>query len=317
MKEDILKYLTKDEISALECCTLCPRKCKINRINGEKGFCNTDVSLNIALIINHKGEEPILSKNKGICNVFFSHCNCQCVFCQNHKISSNKTAPKSLYNTMDEVIEKIKEVLQTSENILGFVSPTHQLPIMKAIIRALHKQNIYPKIVYNCGGYENVETLQELENTVDIYLPDWKYSIEELSKKYSLAPDYPNVAKKAIKEMYRQKGSSILTDKDNNIESGLIIRHLLLPDELENSKKVLDDIAWELSPNVTLSLMSQYNPPFALPYEKLNRKITQKEYDDLLDFAFSLGFHKIFAQDLTSTDSVVPDFDNNTFIRNE
>lgn len=316
MDNKLLEYLTDEEKEQLSACTLCPRECKADRLHGEAGFCNTGISLSIALIINHKGEEPILSKDKGVCNVFFSHCNCQCIFCQNYKISSNKTSPKNLYTTMNEVVDKIEEVLKTSENVLGFVSPTHQIPIMKAIIREVNKRGLFPKIVYNCGGYESVETLKQLDGLVDVYLPDWKYCDEELSKKYSFASYYPQIVKNAVKEMYHQKGSSILTDNEGNIESGLIIRHLILPDCIDNSKKVLDEIAWELSPNVTLSLMSQYNPPFSLPYNNLNRKITEKEYNEVLDFALELGFHKIFAQDLTSTDSVIPDFDNNTFIRN-
>ena len=316
MEEDILKYLTEEEVRQLSVCELCPRKCRVNRIKGEKGFCNTGLSLAVALIINHKGEEPVLSKNKGITNVFFSHCNCRCIFCQNYKISDCKTQVKSLYPTMQEVIDKIEATLQTSENVLGFVSPTHQIPVMKAVIRQLHLRGIYPKIVYNCGGYENVQMLKQLEDIVDVYLPDMKYSDNELAKRFSSAPDYPDIAIAALKEMYRQKGSPVLTDKDGNIESGLIIRHLVLPSYADNSKNALDAIAWELSPNVTLSLMSQYNPPCEMKYPELNAKISQQEYDEVTDFAFGLGFHKIYLQELSSCDSVVPDFDNNTFIRN-
>ncbi|MBR1626186.1 MAG: hypothetical protein IJ681_03485 [Bacteroidales bacterium] len=316
MTNELLDYLTSEEREQLSHCTLCPRKCGADRLHDKKGFCNLGVSLSTALIINHKGEEPILSKDKGITNVFFSHCNCQCIFCQNYKISSNKTEPKNLYPTMEEVIDRIISVLSTSENVLGFVSATHQIPVMKAIIRELHKRRCYPKIVYNCGGYESVESLQELEDWVDVYLPDWKYADNELAQRYSSAPGYNETVISAVKEMYRQKGSSILTDINENIESGLIIRHLVLPEQLENSKKVLDEIAWEISSNITLSLMSQYNPPFVLPYSDLNRKITQKEYNEVLDFALESGFHKIFTQDLGSTDSVIPDFDNNTFVNN-
>ncbi|MBP3254639.1 MAG: hypothetical protein J6M30_09060 [Bacteroidales bacterium] len=316
MDNELLNCLTSEEIRQLQCCTLCPHKCGVNRLKGEKGFCRLDLSLAIALVINHKGEEPVLSRSKGVTNVFFSHCNSQCLFCQNHRISCNTLDTKNLYPTVTEVTDKITEVLQTSENVLGFVSPTHQLPVMKALIREVNNRGLFPKIVYNCGGYEDVQTLEGLEGTVDVYLPDWKYADKELGRKYSSVRDYSQKAKAAIKEMYRQKGSSVLTDIDGNIESGLIIRHLILPGCTDNSKKVLDEIAWELSPNVTLSLMSQYNPPFQMPYSNLNRKITEKEYNEVLDFALSLGFHKIYSQDLTSTDSVIPDFDNNTFIRN-
>ena len=314
MMTDILKYYTLEEKKILEDCTLCPRKCHKNRLNGERGFCNLDAEINIALICLHKGEEPILSREKGVCNVFFSHCNCQCVFCQNHKISNNSLEPKNLYTTVGSVLTEIEKILQKSENILGFVSPTHQIPAMNVIIRELHKRNIYPKIVYNSNGYDNPEVLKSLENVVDIYLPDFKYISEDLSLKFSKTKDYGEKTLLAIKEMYRQKGSSILTDKDDKIESGLIIRHLLLPNYLEESKKVLDTIAWDISTAVTLSIMSQYTPPFVLPFEELNTKTTKEEYAELVDFFYELGFYKGFLQDTSSQETCLPDFDNNRFI---
>lgn len=314
--DDVLEYLTLEEKQELSCCQLCPRKCKVNRLKGEKGFCNSGVSYCIALIINHKGEEPILSKDKGICNIFFSHCNCQCVFCQNHKISNNLTKPKSLYHTMDSIIDKISEILKTSNNIIGFVSATHQIPIMKAIIRQLHNKGLFPKIVYNCGGYEDVNQLKKMADIIDVYLPDYKYADDILADKFSHCKDYSSVAAKAIQEMYRQKGSSIITDKDDNILSGLIIRHLLLPSHIQNSKDVLQNIVWQMSANVCLSLMSQYSPPFYQKYNELNHKVTSIEYDTLKEFAYTLGFHKGYFQDLDSSNNVLPDFDNNTFINN-
>lgn len=306
-------YYTDKEKDILSCCTMCPRNCKVNRMKGEKGFCNIANELGIALICNHKGEEPILNKQKGICNVFFSHCNCQCLFCQNYKISSNKEEVKSLYPTIDDVVDKIIEVLSESENIVGFVSPSHQIVVMNVIIRELHKRGYFPKIVYNSNGYDSVEMLKELESVIDVYVPDFKYAFEDISTKFSMAKNYKEIALNAIKEMYHQKGSSVLSDKDDNIESGLIIRHLLLPCHLDNSKEVLKTISEEISTSVSLSIMSQYNPPFAMPYNELNEKVSKEEYEELLSYFFSLGFHNGYFQDLSSKDCITPDFDNNRF----
>ncbi len=314
--DDILDYLTLEEKKELSCCELCPRRCKVNRLEGQMGFCKSGVSYSIALIINHKGEEPVLSKDKGICNIFFSHCNCQCVFCQNYKISNNITKPKNLYHTMDDIIEKISEVLKISSNVVGFVSATHQIPIMKAIIRQLHAKGLFPKIVYNTGGYDSVEQLKKMADIIDVYLPDYKYADDTLAEKFSHCKDYSSIAMDAIKEMYYQKGSSIITDEQDDIVSGLIIRHLLLPSHLQNSKKALQDIAWQISNNICLSLMSQYSPPFDLNYKELNNKVNAQEYNLLKDYAYSLGFHKGYFQDLDSVDNVLPDFDNNNFINN-
>lgn len=306
-------YYTEEDIKSLSSCNLCPRKCHINRLNGEKGFCNLSNEIGIALICNHKGEEPILNKTKGICNVFFSHCNCQCIFCQNSKISQNNQQTKNLYPTIDSAIDKIIEVLQESENIVGFVSPTHQVILMKIIIRELHKRGYFPKIVYNSNGYDDVDVIKSLNSVVDVYIPDFKYAFDDISSNFSNAKNYPFFALKAIKEMYFQKGSSILTDKDDNIESGLIIRHLLLPEHLDNSKEVLNIIANEISTSVSISLMSQYNPPFSLPYNELNHKISEQEYEQLKDYFYHLGFHNGYFQELSSINCCTPDFDNNRF----
>lgn len=214
------------EKNLLTSCQLCPRQCRVNRLNGEKGFCQTDASLNVALVCNHKGEEPSLSGEKGICNVFFSHCNLQCTYCQNKQISNNRNEIKNSYSTFDDLILEIKKVLQQSENVLGFVSPSHSIPLMRAIIRTLHSQSIYPKIVYNTNAYDRVEILRDLEKFVDIYLPDYKYSDTLLAKELSQAENYPEIALKAIEEMYRQKG-----------KKGIIVRHLILPSQINNSKK--------------------------------------------------------------------------------
>ena len=300
------------ELRLLSSCELCPRKCKVNRLKGEKGFCNTDAGINISLVCNHKGEEPVLCKEKGICNVFFSHCNLQCVYCQNKQISDNKKEVKSSYDDFEVLIEDIKKVLKESENVLGFVSPTHNIPLMRAIIRRLHNENIYPKIVYNTNAYDNVEMLKDLEGIVDIYLPDYKYSNKELSKQLSVCENYFKEAFYAIKEMYRQKGNRLVFDEQNNLESGLIIRHLVLPKQIENSKKVLENIS-DISLNINISLMSQYTPCGEFEQDYLNQLLDKEDYEEVCDYFYAIGLSKGWFQELTSQGNLVPDFDNNTW----
>lgn len=303
---------TEEEKEALRHCELCPRKCGVNRLEGEKGFCNCGCGLEIAMVCNHKGEEPILSGEKGICNVFFSHCNLQCVYCQNKQISSNKASVFHPFKTFDELIEKIKTTLRQSENVLGFVSPSHHQMLMKAIIRRLHEEGFYPKTIYNTNAYDNPSALRKLEGIIDIYLPDYKYTDPDLAKQLSKAEDYPRQALDAIKEMYRQKGSSLLTDSENRIESGLIVRHLVLPSKTENSKRVLDNLC-DISFNLNISLMSQYAPLEPLDFDFLNSRLTQEEYDEVCDYFFSIGLHKGFFQELSSQDNLVPDFEKGTW----
>lgn len=303
---------TEEEKEALRHCELCPRKCGVNRLEGEKGFCNCGCGLEIAMVCNHKGEEPILSGEKGICNVFFSHCNLQCVYCQNKQISSNKVSVFHPFKTFDELIEKIKTTLLQSENVLGFVSPSHHQMLMKAIIRRLHEEGFYPKTIYNTNAYDNPSALRKLEGIIDIYLPDYKYTDPDLAKQLSKAEDYPHQALDAIKEMYRQKGSSLLTDSENRIESGLIVRHLVLPSKKENSKRVLDNLC-DISFNLNISLMSQYAPLEPLDFDFLNSRLTQDEYDEVCDYFFSIGLHKGFFQELSSQDNLVPDFEKGTW----
>ena len=312
---NIINYYTEEEIKALSSCELCPHRCKVDRLNNQRGYCNIDANINIALICNHKGEEPVLCGEKGICNVFFSHCNCQCIFCQNKSISNNSLPCKNQYSDVESVITKILEILQTSENIVGFVSPTPHIPMMNVIIRELHKREVYPRFVYNSSGYDNVEVLKKLENNINVYIPDFKYASENIARQFSKIKDYPTHCLNAIKEMYRQKGSTLITDEKELAESGLIIRHLILPNYVEESKKVLKTIAEEISMAVSISLMGQYFPPFKIEeYENLNRTLRKEEYEEVADYFYSLGLYKGWLQELSSVDSCVPDFENNRFL---
>ncbi len=303
------------ELALLSSCELCPRKCKVNRLKGEKGFCNTDAGINISLVCNHNGEEPVLCKEKGICNVFFSHCNLQCLYCQNKQISNNKKEVKSAYDDFDVLIEDIKKVLKESENVLGFVSPTHNIPLMRAIVRRLNSDGFYPKIVYNTNAYDNVEVLKDLEEIVNIYLPDYKYSDNLLAKELSLAENYPQMALNAIKEMYRQKGNRLIFDEQNNLESGLIIRHLVLPNQIENSKNALLNIS-DISLNLHFSIMSQYTPCEKFKQEYLNQYLNKEDYEEVCDYFYSIGLSKGWFQELSSQGNLVPDFDTKTWTKN-
>ncbi|MDR0790778.1 MAG: radical SAM protein [Bacteroidales bacterium] len=303
-----IKY-TSQEKNILSHCCLCPRNCGVNRLNGQLGYCNLNSHIAIASICNHKGEEPIISGTKGICNVFFSHCNLQCIYCQNHQISCNSNNPN--YVNIDDVVQKIKDVLRESNNVLGFVSSTSQVPQMRAIIRLLQEQGVKPIIVYNTNSYDQVDVLKQLEDIVDVYLADMRYAFDDVAQRLSDVKDYPQRATAALKEMYRQKGSSLLTNANDEIEKGLIIRVLCLPQMKQNTLHILDLIADNLSPNVHISLLSQYYPPFVMPEACLNQCLSQKEYDIIVDYALKLGFTKIQTQELSSADNLQPDFNKN------
>jgi len=292
----------------LKHCTLCPRDCGVDRTMGEKGWCGLDDKIYISSICIHKGEEPPVSGPHGICNVFFAHCNLQCVYCQNYQISDNKFAADRYEMTLEAAVNKITAILDKGIPVLGFVSPSHQIPQMLSIIEELHKRSYEPTIVYNSNGYDKVETLKELEGIVDVYLPDLKYSDPVLSKELSDAPDYPDTALKAIKEMYRQKGSLLITNDSGYAESGLIIRHLILPGEVENSLAVLKTIAEDISPKINISLMSQYWAPKKFDREALNHKIKEGDYLRVIEEMNRLGLDNGWVQEFDSHNNYRPDF---------
>jgi putative pyruvate formate lyase activating enzyme len=300
-----------DAYNDLESCRLCPRNCGKNRLAGDLGTCKAGAGFEIASISVHTGEEPVISGKKGICNVFFSHCNMQCIFCQNYQISGKDCSIKTPERTLYEVVKNIKKILDTGIENLGFVSPSHMVPQMKTIIRALQEDGYFPYIVYNTNAYDKVETLKSLEEWVDVYLPDFKYSDPALSLKYSDSSNYPEIAGLAIKEMYRQKGNTIRLNENGIAESGLIIRHLVLPGAVENSLGVLRYIAEEISTRIYISLMSQYYPtPNVSGISPLNRKLIQSEYQQVVEELEKLGFTKGWVQDHESAGFYFPDFES-------
>lgn len=277
-----------------------------------KGFCKTSATLLVSSVFLHKGEEPVLSGNVGVCNVFFAHCNLQCVYCQNHQISCNAFVSESWEKSVVEVVNLITPLLDSGVRILGFVSPTHQVVQMVEIIEALHQKGYFPTIVYNTNCYESVDTLKELESVVDVYLPDFKYVNNSLGIKYSGVSDYFDVAKQALKEMYRQKGTSLLLGDDGLAEFGLIIRHLVLPSYSAESVELLEFLAYEFSPRLHISLMSQYYPPSGLHLpNSINRVLSKEEYSKVLSKMEILGFRG-WAQSMESADCYRPNFNSNS-----
>lgn len=286
-------------------CLNCPRGCNVDRIENH-GFCNAGTIPEAATICVHRGEEPPICGEKGICNVFFAHCNLQCVYCQNHEISSQRTQHSTIQG-VEAIVDRIAEVLPMTENIVGFVSPTHYADSIPAIVEELHARGLRPTIVYNTGGYDRVETLQTLAPYIDIYLPDFKYMDTNLSARYSHAEDYPQMALKALKEMYNQKGSALPTDDNEMAYRGIIVRHLVLPGQVANSKAVLDEIA-DISTNLHVSLMAQYFPPLPDLPDDLGRTLSAAEYDEVVDHFYNIGLHRGWVQELSAQECYRPDF---------
>jgi len=289
-------------------CCLCPHNCNVNRSHGKVGFCGCDSDLLIASICIHSGEEPIISWENGICNVFFGRCNLTCQYCQNHQISANRGAVSAGVIQPENAVDKIIECLEMGCHAVGFVSPTHFTPYVKIIIEMLRFKGYNPVFVYNTNCYDNPDIVKSLENYIDVYLPDFKYADDELAKSLSGVKSYKNIALLALKEMYRQKGSTLIMNEKGYIEKGLIVRHLVLPGYIENSKKVLHLLA-DISTSLAVSLMSQYFPaPKVDGHPQLSRKINPVEYDAVVSEFENLGFYKGWVQEMSSNDNYLPDF---------
>ena len=300
---------TRDEIALLSECTLCPRKCRVNRFEGGTGYCGSDAGMNIASICIHRGEEPPVSGPEGICNIFFSGCNLKCIYCQNHDISRPCSQEYRRSLSLNETLDTITEILSQGIKAVGFVSPSHVVPQVKGIIRGLNARGFNPVTVYNTNSYDKPEVIDSLDGMIDVYLPDYKYFTASLAQELSDAYDYPQVALSAIKRMYYQKGSTLPLDKEGRAENGILIRHLVLPGHAGESKKVLKILAEELSAGVNLSLMSQYHPtPFVVDHPDLKRKLYKAEYDEVAQAMEDLGFRNGWIQDMDSYLNYKPDF---------
>jgi putative pyruvate formate lyase activating enzyme len=293
----------------LKSCTLCPRNCRVNRLEGSSGYCKSDAGYSAASICIHRGEEPVISGKFGICNIFFPHCNLQCIYCQNYQISRNEFPCRIEASSLEDIVKKTTGLLELGCESVGFVSPTHYLPHVHAIMDALHEKGFHPVMVYNTNGYDRVEMLQALETKIDVYLPDFKYMDPEISGFYSGAKEYPDAVKRSVKEMYRQMGSSVILSDTGIALRGLIIRHLVLPGLAEESRKILRWIAEELSPSVHISLMAQFYSPAGMDCPpELQRRITPEEYGWVAAEMESLGFSNGWLQELDSPGQYLPDF---------
>ena len=278
----------------LECCTICPHNCKINRTKNP-GRCKSTDKIKIALYSIHNFEEPCISGEKGSGTIFFSNCNMNCVFCQNYEISQLGRGKEITIEELANVM--IKQQERNVQNI-NLVTPTsYALHIVEAI-KIARKKGLEIPIVYNTNGYESVETLKLLEGYVDIYLPDLKYYYDNLAKKYSKVDNYFEIATKAIQEMYRQVGTPVL-DENGVMKKGLMIRHLILPNEVQNSKKVLKWIKENIDSNVYVSIMAQYFPTYkAKEIPEIARKITKEEYEKVENYLYELDLENGYIQEL-------------------
>ncbi|OGX32209.1 MAG: radical SAM protein [Omnitrophica WOR_2 bacterium RIFCSPLOWO2_12_FULL_46_30] len=278
----------------LKNCEICPRNCKVNRLEDKIGFCKTGKKARVCSYFSHHGEEPAISGSNGSGTIFFAHCNLRCVYCQNYEFSQ---LGKGREADEDELASYMLELQKEGCHNINFVSPTHVLPqILKALILAVPSGLSIP-LVYNTSGYDSEETLKMLEGIFDIYLPDARYADSKIALKLSQAQDYPAINQRALKEMHRQAGTARF-DKEGIIESGVIIRHLVLPNNLSGTDTIMRFIACELSKDTWISLMSQYFPCYkARDYPEISRRITREEYQKAMDIMHSYGLRNGWVQD--------------------
>jgi putative pyruvate formate lyase activating enzyme len=293
----------------LAACDICPRKCGVNRLEGQMGFCHSGAVPLVSTLCAHHGEEPVISGSKGSGTIFFGNCNMRCVYCQNYQISHDWKGLQS--KEMDCRI--LAERMLYLQNALGchninFVSPSHFVPqIVRAVLEAVPMGLRIP-LVYNTNSYDTIESLKALEGIINIYLPDLRYACDKWARKYSYAPGYAGYARAAIKEMYRQVGNLVL-DEAGLAQRGLIVRHLILPNGLAGSSESLSWLVNEISPEVTVSIMSQYYPAYRAPgIAELSRKITQAEYSQVFNLVDKLGLENGWMQDMGSSENYLPDF---------
>lgn len=297
------------KLNLLKKCEICPHKCKIDRINNQIGRCKSKDTVKVAIASVHNFEEPCISGKNGSGTVFFSNCNLSCDFCQNYEISQ-------LGHGKEISIERLAEIFLEEQdknvNNINLVTPTSYVIQIIEAIKIAKKNGLKIPIIYNTNGYENIETIKVLNGYIDIYLPDLKYAEDDLAKRYSKIENYFEIATKAIREMYNQVGK-IEFDENGIIKKGVIIRHLILPNHIENSKKVLKWIDENMPKDIWLSVMTQYFPTYkAKQIKDLNRKITKNEYKIIENYLFTLNLENGFLQELgKNEENYVPNWEIN------
>lgn len=291
-------------------CEICPRKCKVNRNNGELGYCKATNKMKIGGYHLHMWEEPIITGKNGSGTIFFSYCNLRCAYCQNYDLSFDSIGEYITIERLSDIMLELQEM--QAENV-NLVTPTHYIPLIKNSIVLAKEKGLKIPIVYNTSGYESVESLKTLEGLIDIYLPDFKYYDNSLGK-YSSVADYFNITSLALKEMYRQVGKPKY-NKKGMLKKGVIVRHLVLPNNYQDSKKIINYLYQEYKDNIILSIMNQYTITKITKYPELNQKVDPKEYDNLIDYAYNLGIRNCFTQEEESqSESFIPKFKGDTII---
>ena len=310
-KDGVLKKKVKLAEKLLLDCNCCPHKCGVNRYQSNRGFCNSGDLPIVSSYTRHLGEEPGISGTRGVGNIFFGNCNLRCVYCQNFEISQNPQ--KEILNvcSIQTLAEIMIELQEAGCHNIGLVSPSHFVPQIVQGIYEAAKLGLNLPIIYNSNGYDSVKSLKLLDGIIDIYLPDFKYGCNEYAFKYSKAKDYFNFAKLAIQEMYRQVGDGLVYDGESVVR-GLIIRHLVLPNQLSESEQVFKFISEELSDKVTISLMSQYYPSHLACNEMLlSRLISSREYQKTIELLEKYNLNNGWIQELESNRYYRPHFDKN------
>lgn len=295
-------------------CSLCPRNCRVDRTQNESGYCGESDQLRIATIEAHFGEEPPISGTNGSGTVFLTGCSLKCNFCQNYQISHQKLGNMTSVAAVVDIIMQLRDD-QHIHNV-NFVTPDHFFPHTIQIVNELRNKGIELPIVYNLSGFQKIESLKMIEPVADIYLPDFKYSDPDLARKLSNSSNYPELALAAIAEMVRQKGFLDYFQNQSNdpasiATTGVLVRHMILPGQIENSINALTTLYLEFGSELPLSLMSQYCPVQILPFDFLNRSVSQDEFNQILEHAMNLGFENLFVQYPESELSIrpfLPDF---------
>ena len=296
-------------LKELEQCKICPRECKVNRIEGKLDNCKASDKIEISLVSLHMFEEPCISGINGSGTIFFSHCNLHCMFCQNYEISQNIKNGKEV--TIEELSNIMLNEQEKGAHNINLVTPTMYAIHIKEAIKIAKKNGLKIPIIYNSNGYEKIETLKALEGYIDVYLPDLKYYSDEIAIKYSKAPNYFEVASKAILEMIRQVGSPQF-DEEGMLKKGVMIRHLVLPNHIQNTKNILKWIKENVPGDVYINVMAQYFPTYkAKEDELINRKLTRKEYKEIEKYFYLLDFKNGYMQELGEyEEEYVPKWDN-------
>lgn len=290
-----------------ENCLLCPRKCGINRSTGQTGVCGVSSEIKVARAALHYWEEPCISGKRGSGAVFFSGCSLHCVFCQNREISDGKAGKLISKERLSDIF---MELADKGANNINLVTPGQYIPDIVWAVNDAKSRGMKLPIIYNTSGYENVTELKLLEGIVDVYLPDFKYMDSTLSARYSRAKDYPSVAKQALSEMVRQQPDVVIDDATGLIQKGVIVRQLLLPGHVNDAKAVLKYLYDIYHDHVYISMMSQFTPIALKDYPEINRTVTRREYERLVDYALEIGITNAFIQEGdVAKDSFIPAFD--------